>query len=278
MIDSVNGHSPSSGIVVLPTTIAPAARSRRTTSESAGAAGERAGPAARDLAADVHLVLDRDRHAGQRSGPRGSASAAPAPRRPRRTRSAPGRSARSARATARPAPATPHRRGRARAWRARPANARSDMTGSLRAGVECRVHGRRGARTRQLVEPFFSPRSLRPLAEGLGQRGLARGRALGLPLPAARDRHPGRAARAGGARGSRRNCRCRSRSRASSAAKAIKAALRRRAHPGARAAGGRHRSRQRARARAPIGRSSCACCTPPASASRCRRTRSAART
>ena len=35
--DSVNGHSPSSGIFVLPTTIAPAARSRRTTSASAAA-------------------------------------------------------------------------------------------------------------------------------------------------------------------------------------------------------------------------------------------------
>ena len=32
--DSVNGHSPSSGIVVLPTTTAPAARRRRTTSAS----------------------------------------------------------------------------------------------------------------------------------------------------------------------------------------------------------------------------------------------------
>ncbi len=37
VIDSVNGHSPSSGIFVLPITIAPASRSRRTTSESAGA-------------------------------------------------------------------------------------------------------------------------------------------------------------------------------------------------------------------------------------------------
>jgi hypothetical protein len=35
--DSVNGHSPSSGIVVLPTTTAPAARSRRTTSASSAA-------------------------------------------------------------------------------------------------------------------------------------------------------------------------------------------------------------------------------------------------
>ena len=35
--DSVNGHSPSSGIVVLPTITAPAARRRRTTSESAAA-------------------------------------------------------------------------------------------------------------------------------------------------------------------------------------------------------------------------------------------------
>ena len=37
VIDSVNGHSPSSGIFVLPMMIAPAARSLRTTSESAGA-------------------------------------------------------------------------------------------------------------------------------------------------------------------------------------------------------------------------------------------------
>ena len=37
VIDSVNGHSPISGIVVLPITIAPASRSRRTTSASAGA-------------------------------------------------------------------------------------------------------------------------------------------------------------------------------------------------------------------------------------------------
>ena len=35
--DSVNGHRPSSGIVVLPTTTAPAARSRRTTSASSAA-------------------------------------------------------------------------------------------------------------------------------------------------------------------------------------------------------------------------------------------------
>ena len=35
VIDSVNGHSPSSGMVVLPTTIAPASRRRRTTSASA---------------------------------------------------------------------------------------------------------------------------------------------------------------------------------------------------------------------------------------------------
>ena len=40
VIDSVNGHRPSSGIVVLPMTIAPAARSRRTTSESRGARWE----------------------------------------------------------------------------------------------------------------------------------------------------------------------------------------------------------------------------------------------
>ena len=67
VIDSVNGHSPSSRIFVLPTTIAPASRSRRTTSESAPAGSrDRPGPAARDLAADVHLVLDRDRDAGQR--------------------------------------------------------------------------------------------------------------------------------------------------------------------------------------------------------------------
>ena len=37
VIDSVNGHRPSSGIVVLPTMTAPAARSRRTTSASAAA-------------------------------------------------------------------------------------------------------------------------------------------------------------------------------------------------------------------------------------------------
>ena len=37
VIDSVNGQSPTSGIVVLPTTIAPAARIRLTTSESSGA-------------------------------------------------------------------------------------------------------------------------------------------------------------------------------------------------------------------------------------------------
>ena len=37
VIDSVNGHRPSSGIVVLPTTTAPPARSRRTTSASSAA-------------------------------------------------------------------------------------------------------------------------------------------------------------------------------------------------------------------------------------------------
>ena len=35
--DSVNGHCPNSGMFVLPTTTAPAARSRRTTSASAAA-------------------------------------------------------------------------------------------------------------------------------------------------------------------------------------------------------------------------------------------------
>ena len=65
--DSVNGHRPSSGIVVLPTTTAPAARSRRTTSASLGGAGrERARSPAGHLAGEIDLVLDRDGHPQQR--------------------------------------------------------------------------------------------------------------------------------------------------------------------------------------------------------------------
>jgi hypothetical protein len=67
VIDSVNGHRPTSGIVVLPITIAPASAALRTTSASAAArALTAAGAAARDLAGEVDLVLDRDRHAQQR--------------------------------------------------------------------------------------------------------------------------------------------------------------------------------------------------------------------
>ena len=66
--DSVScGHSASSGMFVLPTMIAPAARRRRTTSQSArGGLVDHAGAVRRQLAGDVHVVLDRDRHAEQR--------------------------------------------------------------------------------------------------------------------------------------------------------------------------------------------------------------------
>ncbi len=66
--DSVNGQRPSSGIVVLPTMTAPAARSRATTAASSGAgARERAGTPARDVAREVDLVLDGDRHPEERA-------------------------------------------------------------------------------------------------------------------------------------------------------------------------------------------------------------------
>ncbi len=65
--DSVNAVAISSGTWVLPRITAPAARSRLTTSASAGGR-LRIGVAAvgGDLAGDVDVVLDRDRHAEQR--------------------------------------------------------------------------------------------------------------------------------------------------------------------------------------------------------------------
>ena len=118
--DSVNGVIISSGTCVLPMITAPAARSRRTTSESAGR-GLAVGVAAvgGDLAGDVDVVLDRDRHAEQRppvaARRRASAWSASASARSRSTtRNAlsRGSSARSARGRARPARArTARRRG-----------------------------------------------------------------------------------------------------------------------------------------------------------------------
>ena len=60
----VNGHWPSSQVLVLPTITAPAARSRRTTSASAAAERHRARRAEHGRhARDVDVVLDRDRDA-----------------------------------------------------------------------------------------------------------------------------------------------------------------------------------------------------------------------
>ena len=74
--DSVKPVAISSGTCVLPMITAPAARSRRTTSESAGCDRRVAVAAvAGDLARDVDVVLDRDRHAQQRA--RVSPAAAP---------------------------------------------------------------------------------------------------------------------------------------------------------------------------------------------------------
>ena len=73
--DSVNGQIVSSGTCVLPMTIAPAARSARTTSASRwrGPPWARAA-AGRDLAGDVRVVLDRHRHAEQRPPIAGAAA------------------------------------------------------------------------------------------------------------------------------------------------------------------------------------------------------------
>ena len=65
---SVNGHSVSSGTFVLPMITAPASRRRRTTSASARAGlAVRVRAERRQLAGDVDVVLDRDRHAQQRA-------------------------------------------------------------------------------------------------------------------------------------------------------------------------------------------------------------------
>ena len=84
-VESVVPKTHSSGRGVIPTTTAPAARSRRTTSWSSGC-GRRVGrrrAVAHRLAGDRHVVLDRDGHAGQRQVARGRAA-----RRPRRPRAA----------------------------------------------------------------------------------------------------------------------------------------------------------------------------------------------
>ena len=63
----VNGHWPNSQVLVLPTITAPAARSLRTTSASAGAGRTHARCAEhRRHTGDVDVVLDRDRHPQQR--------------------------------------------------------------------------------------------------------------------------------------------------------------------------------------------------------------------
>ena len=89
-----------------------------------------------------------------------------------------------------------------------------------RAGVERRGGGRRGsgaAADRRPV-PRARARVAAAVRRGLGQRGLAGRRAVGVPLPAARDRDPGRRARdRRPARARRRACRWPSRRPSSSA-------------------------------------------------------------
>ena len=123
--ESVVPNTHSSGTRVSPTTTAPAARSRRTTSWSAlcGAASVPAEPTAHRLAGDRHVVLDRDRArrpAAARPGRRGRR-----PRRPRaaRRRPAPPGTRRSRRPRPRCGPARPRPRARAVSWPARTAAA-----------------------------------------------------------------------------------------------------------------------------------------------------------
>ena len=67
VLDSVNGHSRSSGALVRPTRTAPASRRRRTTSESAlGRAVLGRGAEGGHVALDVGVVLDRHRNPQQR--------------------------------------------------------------------------------------------------------------------------------------------------------------------------------------------------------------------
>ena len=123
---SVNGHSVSSGTLVLPMITAPASRSRRTTSASArGGRLLGVGALGRHLAGDVDVVLDGDRHAQQRAPARrrgGGVGLVGLEQRPLGEHDAegvqrPGRGARSAPGRARPARARRPRRRRS----ARPA-------------------------------------------------------------------------------------------------------------------------------------------------------------
>ena len=74
VIDSVNGHSPSSHIFVLPITIAPAARSRATTSESS-AAGSRHTPVPRLVTCPAMSISSLTAIGTPDSGPGRGASA-----------------------------------------------------------------------------------------------------------------------------------------------------------------------------------------------------------
>ena len=63
---SLKGQRPTSGVIVLPTITAPAARRRRTTSLSASATQCSPPHRTGSSAGEVHVVLDRNRHAEQR--------------------------------------------------------------------------------------------------------------------------------------------------------------------------------------------------------------------
>ena len=139
--DSVKPKIASSGRLVLPTTIAPAPRSRCTISESAvGRLGEGVGAVRGQLAGEVGGVLERDRDAEQRP-----LVAAPQPRlRLLRPRPAPARRARPGRCSA---AARAARSGRAPPAPARSARPRRTRTiSACRAALsECQLvaHGRR---------------------------------------------------------------------------------------------------------------------------------------
>ena len=86
--DSVNGHRPSSGMVVLPTITAPAARSRRTTSASA--------PARSPIAPVPRLVTSPARSISSLTATGTPSSGASSPARRRRSAASASASARSA--------------------------------------------------------------------------------------------------------------------------------------------------------------------------------------
>ena len=148
---AVHGKIVSSGTLVMPIGIAPAARSRRTTSPSAASGGPNAARSAgHRLAGDRYVVLDRDRHAGERlaSSRPGFASRRPrrAPRRrsSRGTRSASGRAA-SIRRTNNSTSSRgfSSRRRTMSASAPGPANARSCSSVAVMPGAPSRARGSR---------------------------------------------------------------------------------------------------------------------------------------